>query len=35
MTRVASRFSEGKLYSYALRSFLVVENLYKDTFSNI
>lgn len=29
MTRVASRYSDGKLYSYALRSFLVVESLYK------
>ena len=35
MTRVASRFSDGKLYAYALRNFLVVENLYSDTFANI
>lgn len=35
MTRVATRFSEVRLYGYALRCFLVVEAMYRDTFANI
>lgn len=35
LTRVASRFTESKLYGYALRCLLIVESLYDDTFPNI
>ena len=35
LTRVASRFTDMKLYSYSLRCLIIVESLYNDTFPNI
>ena len=35
LTRVASRFTEAKLFSYSLRCLLIVESLYEETFPNI
>lgn len=35
LTRVASRFSDQKLYKYALRCLLIVEGLYRESFANI